>query len=116
LTQTEGHDAPELSGGAASLAVGKAVWGYVKTTSSKGCFVSLARNLDAYIRLCNLSEQYVSDPAREYPAGMLVQCRILTLDANRGRVEATLKMDQVRARFAVFCLMTTSCLRLICSV
>jgi rRNA biogenesis protein RRP5 len=70
------------------------VTGYVKKTSSSGCFVNLGRGVDALIRLGNLSTQFVADPATEFPSGMLVQCRIMKVE-NSGRVEATLKMDQV---------------------
>jgi rRNA biogenesis protein RRP5 len=76
-----------------SLAVGMVVHGYVKSASSRGLFVALSRNVDAYARLCNLADTFVAEPSSSFPAGKLVQARVLSVDG-RGRVEVTLKMDQ----------------------
>ncbi|KAK3236152.1 hypothetical protein CYMTET_53700 [Cymbomonas tetramitiformis] len=83
---------------AADLQIGQLVSGYVKNCSQKGCFVALARNIDAYIRLGNLSDQFVNDPTVSFPQGKLVQGRVLSLDPITKRasfecVEVTLKSD-----------------------
>jgi len=84
--------APEVTS-ASSLAVGTVVRGYVKSASSRGLFVALSRTVDAYARLCNLADTFVAEPASAFPAGKLVQARVMSVDG-RGRVEVTLKMDQ----------------------
>jgi len=91
--ETEAETCPEITA-PSQLTVGQSVTGYVKKTSSSGCFVNLGRGVDALVRLGNLSTQFVADPAAEFPSGMFVQCRIMKVE-NSGRVEATLKMDQV---------------------
>lgn len=49
--------------------------GFVKVASEKGCFVTLAPDLDARIFIKNLSNDYVKDPAKSFPTGKLVTGR-----------------------------------------
>lgn len=49
--------------------------GYVKNVTSKGCFIMLSRMVDARILLSNLSDGYVENPEKEFPAGKLVHGR-----------------------------------------
>ena len=70
-------------------AVGSVVRGYVKSASTRGLFVALSRSVDAYARLCNLAETFVTEPAASFPAGMLVTARVMSVDG-RGRVEVKL--------------------------
>lgn len=48
---------------------------FVKTTITKGCFVTMAPNLDARIRVVDLSSKYINDPAKLFPSGKLVKGR-----------------------------------------
>lgn len=68
-----------------------AVKGYVKNVSSKGCFIMLARNIDAKVLLGNLSDGFVKDPVKEFPVGKLVEGKVLSVDPSSKRVEVTLK-------------------------
>ncbi|KAJ4823880.1 hypothetical protein Tsubulata_010462 [Turnera subulata] len=67
------------------------VQGYVKNVTSKGCFISLSRKLDAKILLSNLSNEYVENPEKEFPIGQLVHGRVLSVEPSSKRVEVTLK-------------------------
>lgn len=67
------------------------VQGFVKSASSKGCFVTLAPNLDARVLISNLSNTYVKEPAESFPPGKLVTGRILSIEPLSGRVEMSLK-------------------------
>jgi len=48
--------------------IGQIVRAYVKLTNSKGCFVTLGRNVEGRVKLMNLSKEYVQEPAEEYPS------------------------------------------------
>ncbi|KAF7804182.1 rRNA biogenesis protein RRP5 [Senna tora] len=74
------------------------VQGYVKNVSPKGCFIFLSRKIDAMIRLSNLSDDYVNDPEKEYPVGMLVTGRVLSVEPLSNRVEVTLKKSNGTSR------------------
>ncbi|KAL8150493.1 hypothetical protein V2J09_020301 [Rumex salicifolius] len=67
------------------------VQGYVKSVTSKGCFIMLSRNVDAKVLLSNLSNGFVKDPQKEFPIGKLVSGKVLTVDPSTKRVEVTLK-------------------------
>lgn len=71
------------------------VQGYVKNVSSKGCFISLSRKLDAKILLSNLSEGYIDDPEKEFPIGKLLTGRVLSVEHLSKRIEVTLKKSGV---------------------
>lgn len=70
---------------------GMVVQGYVKNVSSKGCFISLSRNLDAKILISNLSDGFIDDPVKEFPIGKLVTGRVLSVEHLSKRIEVTLK-------------------------
>ena len=75
----------------ATLVPGERVKGYVKSTSKKGCFVSLSRRVDAMCKLSNLADGFVADPAGEFPPGKLVEGRIVSADVAKGRVEISFR-------------------------
>ncbi|KAL2923175.1 rRNA biogenesis protein RRP5 [Bienertia sinuspersici] len=74
------------------------VHGYVKSVTSKGCFVLLSRKVDAKIKLANLSDGYVEDPAKDFPVGKLVKGKVLSVEPLSKRVEVTLKLDNKSSR------------------
>ncbi|KAL9251634.1 rRNA biogenesis protein RRP5-like protein [Drosera capensis] len=75
-----------------------AVKGYVKNVSSKGCFIMLARNIDAKVLLGNLCDGFVKDPIKEFPVGKLVEGKVLSVDPSSKRVEVTLKTSDNTGR------------------
>ncbi|XP_021753643.1 rRNA biogenesis protein RRP5-like isoform X2 [Chenopodium quinoa] len=72
--------------------------GYVKSVTPKGCFILLSRNIDAMIKVSNLSDGYVEDPVKEFPVGKLVKGKILSVEPLSKRVEVTLKADNKNSR------------------
>ncbi|KAI4310641.1 hypothetical protein MLD38_035604 [Melastoma candidum] len=73
------------------LHVGMDVQGYVKNITSKGCFVSISRKIDAKVLLSNLSDGFIENPEKQFPVGKLVKGRILSVEPLLKRVEVTLK-------------------------
>ncbi|XP_066389622.1 rRNA biogenesis protein RRP5-like [Miscanthus floridulus] len=73
------------------LLPGTEIKGYVKNVNSKGCFIMLSRMVEARITLSNLSDEYVENPQKDFPVGMLVHGRVLSTDPSSGRVEASLR-------------------------
>ncbi|XP_074276479.1 rRNA biogenesis protein RRP5 [Silene latifolia] len=74
------------------LEPGMEVKGYVKSVTPKGCFVLISRNIDAKILISNLSDEFIKDPAKEFPVGKLVSGKILSVEPLSKRVEVTLKV------------------------
>ncbi|PRW20900.1 RRP5-like protein [Chlorella sorokiniana] len=94
--QQQGDDTPQVSPGALTaeqLKQGQRVAGYVKSAGQAGVFVALARNLDARIRLGQLSDGFVEDPAVAFPEGSLVVGQVLATEG--GKVELTLRQRKV---------------------
>ena len=75
----------------ATLVPGQRIKGYVKATTKKGCFVALSRSIDAMCKLSNLADDFIADPIASFPPGKLVQGRIVSADAAKGRVEISLR-------------------------
>ncbi|KAL5720281.1 hypothetical protein ACHQM5_012960 [Ranunculus cassubicifolius] len=69
------------------------VQGYVKNVMSKGCFIMLSRKVDAKVLLSNLSNSFIKNPEEEFPVGMLVQGKVLSVEPMSKRVEVTLKTE-----------------------
>ena len=70
------------------------VQGYVRAVGPQGVFVTLGRAVDARIRLSNLADTYVEDPAAAFVPGQLVRGTILSIDPARLVSHCTLKQQQ----------------------
>ena len=57
--------------------------GYVSAVNASGAFLALARDLTARVRLSNLADGFVPDPAAEFPVGRLARGRVLSVENNR---------------------------------
>ena len=66
---------------AAALKEGAEVAGYVRHVSSKGLFVTLDRGRDARVKLSNMSDGFLEDPAAAFPEGALVRGRVIAAGA-----------------------------------
>ncbi|CAI0406524.1 unnamed protein product [Linum tenue] len=73
------------------------VQGYVKSVTTKGCFILLSRKLDAKILMSNLSDGYIEKPEAEFPVGKLVVGRILSVEPLSNRIEVTLRTSNSRS-------------------
>lgn len=53
--------------------------GYVKAASKYGVFVSLAKDLDARIKMSNLADSFVEDVNLAFPVGKRVKGHIVSV-------------------------------------
>lgn len=58
------------------------VLGYVKSVG-QGLFVSLAGNLDGRVKLSQLADGFVKDPAADFPIGRLVRAKVVAVSGDR---------------------------------
>ena len=89
-----GADARSAQTKVTDFEVGQEVRGYVKNVTPKGCFVSLSRNVHALIRLKNLSNKFIVDPAKEFPKGKCVQGKVIDINEDKKQMEVTLKDER----------------------
>ena len=80
---------PNPSLKAKSLSVGSAVSGYVKSAGKMGVFITLGRSVEARIKLRQLQDEFVEDPAKSYPPGLFVQGTVMTIQ--NGNIDVTLR-------------------------
>ena len=74
---------------------GDVLQGYVKSISTKGCFVGLSKDITARVKLADLADGFVDEVAALYPVGKLVKGRIQSVDAVSGRIDMSLKKSVV---------------------
>ncbi|KDO28237.1 hypothetical protein SPRG_06286 [Saprolegnia parasitica CBS 223.65] len=74
-------------------ALGDLVTGYVATVGSGGCFVRSHRSRTARVLLRELSDDFVKEPAKMFPAGTLVVGRVTKVENDK--VELSLKASVV---------------------
>ena len=75
----------------ADVQVGQKFQGYVRRIAKQGCFVSLGRASVGRVILRELSDSFVSDPAKDFPAGKLVSGVVINVDSKAGKVDLSLK-------------------------
>lgn len=68
---------------AAMVKVGWAARGYVKAVTKAGVFVVLARDVEARVRLSQLQNGFVEDPATAFPVGSLFTGRVVATEGGR---------------------------------
>jgi rRNA biogenesis protein RRP5 len=74
---------------------GTKLQGFVKSTTKVGCFISLGRNVIARCMMKNLSDGFVTDPARHFPAGkFLPLVRVVKVDPEARTIEVSLRKGE----------------------
>ncbi|KAL3684900.1 hypothetical protein R1sor_002922 [Riccia sorocarpa] len=73
------------------ISPGQLVQAFVKSASSKGCFVVLSRSVEGRILIKDLADTFLQDPAESFPPGKLVTGRITKVERLSGRVEMSLR-------------------------
>ena len=68
---------------AAQLAAGHVVGGYIKAATPAGVFVCLAPGVEARIRLSQLADGFVEQPAAAFPEGQHVEARVASVDGDK---------------------------------
>ena len=58
------------------------VLGYVKSVG-QGAFVTLAADLDGRVKLSQLADGFVADPAADFPVGRLLRAKVLAISGDR---------------------------------
>ncbi|KAG9563773.1 nucleic acid-binding protein, partial [Aureobasidium melanogenum] len=69
------------------LAVNDVVRGFVKAVTEKGVIVNLGPRVDAFVRISDLSDQFVKDWKSAVEIDQLVKGKILQVDANLNHVQ-----------------------------
>ena len=90
LSSTLSVPDPEILS-SSQLQVNQIVRGFVKNVTDKGIFVMLSRNCTAYVKVSNLSDDFIKDWRREYQRGQLVKGKVIALDPSGDRVQMSLK-------------------------
>jgi len=84
---------PELS--LQNLNVNDVRRGFVSNVTDKGLFVSLAYGLTAFVRVTNLSDDYVKDWKAQFQKDQLVRGKIIAVDKDSGHVQMSLRKSHV---------------------
>jgi rRNA biogenesis protein RRP5 len=77
------------------LAVNDVVRGFVKAVTEKGVIVNLGPRIDAFVRISDLSDQFVKEWKSAVEIDQLVKGKILQIDANLNHVQMSLKQSHV---------------------
>jgi rRNA biogenesis protein RRP5 len=83
----------------ASLKSGDLVRGFVKHVSDKGVIVSLSGTVDAFVRIADLSDQYIKDWKSLLQIDQLVRGRIMAVDAAAKHIQLSLKASHADPNF-----------------
>lgn len=66
-----------------TVRVGHRMHGYIKAVTKAGAFAVLARNVEARVRLNQLQDGFVKDPAAAFPVGRLFEGRVVGVKDGR---------------------------------
>ena len=83
----------------AQFKAGGLVRGFVKHVGDKGVIVSLGARVDAFVRISDLSDQYVKEWKTLVQVDQLVKGRVMTVDADAKSVQLSLKASHVDAEY-----------------
>jgi uncharacterized protein len=65
--------------------------GTVRNVVDFGAFVDIGVKQDGLVHVSELSDHYVRDPLSVVSVGQVVQVRVLSIDADRGRVQLSMR-------------------------
>ncbi|KAM3422925.1 rRNA biogenesis protein rrp5 [Cercospora zeina] len=78
---------------------GDIVRGFVKKVADKGVFISLGADVDALVRIADLSDQYVKEWRTIYEVDQLVKGRVLSVDSDSKQIQLSLKRSHVGGHY-----------------
>lgn len=81
----------------AKVKTGDVYHGFVKHVSDGGVFVSISRNLDARVKIAELSDEFLTEWKTKFLVGQLVQGKILQVDSIKKQLEMTLKSSKLNS-------------------
>ena len=73
--------------------------GFVKNVTDKGLFISLSRTLTAFIRVSELSDQFLKDWKSKFAFHQLVTGKVISVDASANQMQLSLKESVVDANY-----------------
>ncbi|KAJ9650135.1 rRNA biogenesis protein rrp5 [Neophaeococcomyces mojaviensis] len=88
---------PELS--LQGLSVNDVRRGFVCNVSDKGVFVTLAHGLTAFVRVTNLSDEYIKDWKDHFQKDQLVQGKVISVDKDSGHVQMSLRKSHIEGTY-----------------
>ena len=92
LLEGAAADKPTDFASVADLEEGAMVQGFVKNTTSAGCFVQLSEAVVARVQIKMLSATFLKEPAKAFPPGKFIAAaRVVSVDAANNRAELSLK-------------------------
>ena len=65
--------------------------GFINNVSDKGLFVSLGGNVNAYIRISDLSDSFLKDWKSHFQVDQLVKGKVISVDENLSHIQMSLK-------------------------
>ncbi|KAG0172965.1 rRNA biogenesis protein rrp5 [Apophysomyces sp. BC1034] len=74
---------------------GDVVTGYVENIADSGVFIAYGRRVHARVKIANLSDLFVKEWKEIYKVGQLVKSKVLAIDKDLKKIEATLKKSAV---------------------
>ncbi|KAL0094591.1 hypothetical protein J3Q64DRAFT_1844994 [Phycomyces blakesleeanus] len=74
---------------------GDVLYGYVENISDSGVFIQYGRHVNARVKIANLSDSFVKEWKTIFHTGQLVKSKIVNVEKNMKRIEATLKESDV---------------------
>ena len=78
----------------ADLKPGMILEGVVSNVANFGAFVDIGVHQDGLVHISSLTDKFVSDPREVVKAGDIVKVKVLEADANRKRINLTMRMDE----------------------
>lgn len=67
--------------------------GVITNVANFGAFVDIGVHQDGLVHISALSDQYVKDPHNVVKVGQIVKVKVLEVDAERKRIQLTMKLD-----------------------
>ena len=81
------------------LRVGQVIRGYIKNVADLGLFISLSTGITAFVRIADLSDEYLKDWKSQYEVDNLVEGKILSVEESSSRITMTLKSSELDSDF-----------------
>ena len=81
------------------LALNDTLRGFVKNVDDKGLFVSLGYNITAFVRVCDLFDEYVRDWKSKFQTGQLVKGKVIHIDSSLKQIQMSLKESAVNENY-----------------
>ncbi|CAK1362185.1 unnamed protein product [Cercospora beticola] len=78
---------------------GDIVRGFVKKVADKGVFISLGADVDALVRIADLSDQFVKEWRSIFEVDQLVKGRVLSVDTESRQIQLSLKPSHVGGHY-----------------